>query len=104
MYGKGHGGMVKFGDGKLIFQGVPIATLVKLLTTQPQHLDRIIADNTGLSGKFDFALDWPPPSSGGGPSSALVKAMEDQLGLTLEAGNSVIPVVVVDHADQPPLD
>jgi bla regulator protein blaR1 len=104
MYGKGHGGMVSFGDGKLVFQGVPIASLVKLLTTEPQHMDRIIADNTGLSGNFDFAMDWPPPSSGGGPSPALVKAMEDQLGLTLQASNSVIPIVVVDHAEQPPLD
>jgi uncharacterized protein (TIGR03435 family) len=107
MYGKGHAGLIEFDfhKGKLIFQGVPISKLVKLLATAtPQHMDRIIVDNTDLPGKFDFTLQWTPTSSGGTPDPALVKAMEDQLGLTLEAKDAVIPVVVVDHADQPSSD
>ena len=107
MYGKGHAGLIEFDfqKGKLVFQGVPISKLAKLLATAaPQHLDRIVVDDTGLSGKYDFVVGWTPTATEGTPDPSLVKALEDQLGLTLEAKDAVIPVVVVDHADQPASD
>lgn len=107
MYGKGHAGIMHFDfhKGKLIFQGVSVSKLVKVLATgTPWHMDRIIVDNTGLTGTYDFAVEWTPTSTAGTPDPALVRAMEDQLGLTLEAKDAVVPVVVVDHAGQPSLD
>jgi uncharacterized protein (TIGR03435 family) len=90
---------------KKAFQGVPVSKLVKLLATAaPGHMDRIIVDDTGLSGKYDFAVEWTPTATEGTPDPSLVKALEDQLGLTLEAKDAVIPVVVVDHADEPASD
>ena len=74
------------------------------LDTRAQHLDRIVVDDTGLSGKYDFVVEWTPTATEGTPDPSLVKALEDQLGLTLEAKDAVIPVVVVDHADQPASD
>lgn len=105
MHGNRHADLVEFDfhRGKLIFQGVPISKLVKLLATAtPQHMDRIIIDETGLTGKYNFTVEWTPSSSAGTPDPAFVAAIEDQLGLTLEAKDAVIPVVVVDHAEPLP--
>jgi bla regulator protein blaR1 len=99
MNGKGHGNVIHFGPGEYIGQGVPISDLVTLLAMQ--HLDRVIADKTGLAGNYDFKVQWTAGSRGGTPDPALVKALEEQLGLTLEARDAMIPVLVVDRASQP---
>ena len=78
---------------------MPIATLVRELTRQ---LGRNVLDKTGLTGNFDFTVKWTPdpsrPSMGinGSPapdngsssespeSSAILTAVQEQLGLKLE--------------------
>jgi|ERR1019366_10795451 uncharacterized protein (TIGR03435 family) len=49
--------MIGVNAGALTFtgQGVPVATLIKLLAT---HVDRTIVDRTGLAGNFDFFLQF----------------------------------------------
>jgi bla regulator protein blaR1 len=99
MNGKGHANVIHFGPGEYIGQGVPISDLVTLLAMQ--HMDRVIADKTGLPGNYDFKVQWTAGPRGGAPDPALVKALEEQLGLTLEARDAMIPVLVVDRAGQP---
>ena len=76
-------------------------------------LDRPVVDRTGLSGKFDFNLQWarlgtefgrnrPPASPGTDPSDApdFFTAVQ-QLGLKLEPAKSIVETLVIDHADLP---
>jgi len=58
MYGKSHDMVIAQGRGRIIGQGVPFAVLVGAL--QHQQLGRTIVDKTGLTGKFDFTLQWTP--------------------------------------------
>ena len=44
-------------NGKLIFHGAPMAPLATMLS---QVLGRPVLDRTGLSAKYDFALQWTP--------------------------------------------
>jgi uncharacterized protein (TIGR03435 family) len=73
-----------------------------------------VADATGLSGEYDFTLDFIPPASWQArarwsPSSAisddtpsLDSAISEQLGLRLEKGKGPVEVLVLDKAEKNP--
>lgn len=78
---------------------------------------RPVLDKTGLTGAFDFDLEWAPdvaapprpPEAPPAPpidpnGSSFVTALREQLGLKLEARSGSIDVVVVDHAERPSPD
>ena len=80
------------------------------LVLQRAILDRPVVDKTGLAGRFDFDLEWAPDDSQFGgevatrensTSPPLFTAMQEQLGLKLEATRGPIPALVVDAASQP---
>jgi len=90
-------------------QAVTMADLVRTLSRGTT--DREVLDQTGLIGKYDIALKWPAvvESNGDTPATAddardeLFRALQDQLGLKLEASHDpiVVDVVVVDHLEMP---
>ena len=83
------------------------------------RLGRTVLDKTGLTGKYDFTLQWTPddaavstPSSGApneqtappasdqfGPS--FFTAIQEQLGLKLESQKTPVEVIVIDHVERP---
>jgi uncharacterized protein (TIGR03435 family) len=74
-------------------------------------LDRPVVDNTGLSGKYDFDLEWAPDETqfGGNliagipdhPQPDLFAGMQQQLGLRLEATKGPVQTFVIDHVERP---
>jgi uncharacterized protein (TIGR03435 family) len=76
-----------------------------------EELGRKVVDSTGLKGRYDFTLTWTPEESAGamagssasgaaqGPS--LFTAVQEQLGLKLEAVKAPVDVVVIDHLEKP---
>lgn len=74
-------------------------------------LDRPVVDKTGLAGKYDFDLDWTADETqfggeiGAAPADAqsppFFKAIEEQLGLKLEAKRGPVEALIVDTALQP---
>ncbi|HEY6340117.1 MAG TPA: TIGR03435 family protein [Bryobacteraceae bacterium] len=80
-------------------------------TTMPQFaeflarkLDRLVVDETSLSGVFEIVLDAAPYSLDGskdasGPS--IFTALQEQLGLKLEARKAPVEILVVDRAGRP---
>ena len=81
------------------------------MLSQRVDLGRPIVDATGLTGTFDFLLEFPPESKGQTPpgSSTSVdpdgpsfqQAVQDQLGLKLQSRKSSIQVIVLDHVEHP---
>lgn len=77
--------------------------------------DRPVVDQTGLQGKWNFVLKWtpdesqfqgmgmkvPPPSDAADAPPPLFTAIQDQIGLKLEAGKAPVPVLVLDNVSQP---
>jgi bla regulator protein BlaR1 len=70
------------------------------------HLDRPVVDETGLSGSYDFVLEFtpePPPKyatiDSGGPR--FEEALRKQLGLKLEPKTGSIKFLVLDHVEPP---
>jgi len=116
--GVGRPGMMRMGRGEVTGQGLPMTALAKLLTTQ---LGRTVVDKTGLTGKYDFKLQWtpdesegamfkgpgtgpqgtasPPASDTSGPS--IFTAIQEQLGLKLESQKGPVEVLVIDRVEKP---
>ncbi|HTB15567.1 MAG TPA: TIGR03435 family protein [Bryobacteraceae bacterium] len=66
-----------------------------------------VTDATGLKGKYDFTLRWisqdaGPSGDDAGPN--LFRALEEQLGLKLEAKKGTIDSFVVDHLEKAPTE
>jgi uncharacterized protein (TIGR03435 family) len=74
-------------------------------------LDRPVVNKTGLSGRYDFDLTWAPDETQFGgevpvapsdaPSPPLFTAMQEQLGLRLEATRGPVDALVIDTAERP---
>lgn len=74
-------------------------------------LDRPVVDKTGLSGRYDFDLEWAPdesqfngdvpPASADAPSPPFFTAIQQQLGLKLEATRGPVEALVVDQVERP---
>ena len=80
-------------SGVLLGQGVSMVALAAHLS---QQLGRVIVDNTGLSGKYDFKLQFAP---GRDESASLLSAMPEQLGLQLTPQDGPVEMIVIDRAE-----
>ncbi len=72
-----------------------------------------VVDKTGLTGNYDFTLDWVPDGAtllqGSDaleitPPHGIPTALEDQLGLKLVRNKVPLDVVIVDNAEKVPTD
>jgi uncharacterized protein (TIGR03435 family) len=68
----------------------------------PHYVDRPVVDLTELPDAYDFALDWTTRAGIDGGGLTILDAIEKQLGLKLQQRKIAIPVVVIDHIEQPP--
>ena len=74
-------------------------------------LDRTVLDQTGLTGRYDFDLEWTPDETqfaGNGPKATsestrpdLFAAVQIQLGLRLEATKGPVQTIVIDKVEKP---
>jgi uncharacterized protein (TIGR03435 family) len=88
------------------------------------YIDHPVVNATGLAGGWDFLLGWTPtsqlhtpkipdPSQPAGPSTveatapldiSVFEAVQKELGLKLVKEKRSIPVIVVDHVDEKPIE
>jgi len=100
---------------KLILMGSRDVTVDALAGTFSElrefAMGRTVIDETGLTGRFDFTLEWEPerrapaatdspvPSAPSGPTA--IEALRDQLGLKLEPAKATLPILVIDRVEKP---
>lgn len=100
------------GPARTIAAGV---TMQQLAANLSNHLGRFVVDRTGLTERFDFNLAWTPeqlptvapppgvpPVDPNGPP--LVTALQEQLGLKVEAAKGPVDVLVIDSVEHPTAD
>lgn len=87
-------------DGRMDFTDAPLETVAIGLSFA---LERIVVDETGLTGKYDLTLKWTPDEERGaadaGPS--IFTAVQEQLGLKLKSTTGPVDTIVVDHIERP---
>jgi bla regulator protein blaR1 len=82
---------------------------LSLLASNFGGFDLPLVDRTGLTGTYDFVLEWGPdpktvsslPATSSDPGTNLQEAMLDQLGLKLQRQKGPINVFIIDHIDHP---
>ena len=75
------------------------------------RLDRPVVNQTGLSGRFDFRLEWIPEPTGSAPASlnaqpdmqgvSFLQALREQLGMKLHSTTGPIQTPVIDRIERP---
>ena len=101
---------IRFRPGNLMAGGTSLAQLADHLAP---FVNRVVMDQTGLEGNFDFDLEWTldqwkpdvPQQSEimpNGPS--LFTALQEQLGLKLEPARGAVDVLVIDSVSRPTPD
>jgi len=80
---------------------------------QSAVLDRPVVDQTGLTGRWDFTLNWtpdesqfggrnlPPPTDKADAPPPLFTAIQEQDGLKLEPTKTEVAVMVIDKIEKP---
>jgi bla regulator protein BlaR1 len=80
-----------------------------------QMLGRTVIDKTGLTGRYDFTLQWTPePGVFGGPQDgpdappapdpngpSIFTAIREDLGLRLQSAKGPVEIIVIDRAEKP---
>ena len=90
-------------------QAMPMARIVTMLDGQT---GKHVVDKTGLTGTYDFILEFArnamtaTPASGSAEEIGLdfASAMQAQLGLKLESKNVPIDMFIIDQIDRQPVE
>jgi uncharacterized protein (TIGR03435 family) len=108
------------GPARLIAGSIPMSLVANMLTNIMADANgpaggagaRLVIDKTGLTGRFEFTLAWTPEKMPEGTPPAgippidpngprLETALQEQLGLKLQAVRTPLDVVVVDSVERP---
>lgn len=96
--------------GTMMTSGAAMADLARNLSA---FAGRPVVDKTGLSGVFDLDLTWSPEQGPSGPDGtalppasssdgvSLFTAVQEQLGLKLDAQRAPVDVLVIESAQRP---
>jgi bla regulator protein blaR1 len=114
----------RIGPGQMTGGSMPLSQLANSLSN---FVQRVVVDQTGLSGNFDldlrYTLDQSTMANALGPAKAaaiagapstdvsagsdapgLFTALQEQLGLKLESARGQVDVLVIEHVDKPTPD
>jgi uncharacterized protein (TIGR03435 family) len=110
--GQTHPGMMRLGPGSMEGQAITMSEIADLLSRQ---VGTKVVDKTGFTGRYDVSLNWTgdesqpspvdngkspePPAPFSGP--ALLKAIQEQLGLELEPLRAQVQILAIDHVEKP---
>lgn len=109
-----NGPQLMLSRGKISAVAAPISGLADILALLPDLGDRLVVDQTGITGKYDFTVEFmqenvtpkgpqsmesAPPPDASAPS--IFTAIQDQLGLRLESTKGPVNTIVITHIEQP---
>jgi len=111
---EGRGGaQIRTSRGQITAQGMSMTMLSNQLSNR---LGRNVLDKTGLTGNYDFTLEFTPegmqgmgPREGGAdapppvdsPGPSIFTAVQEQLGLKLESQKGPVEILILDRIEKP---
>ena len=107
----GTSGVIFRGQGSVLLNNLSMDDFCKML--QSSALDRPVVNQTGLEGKYTFSLVWTPEQLVAGAANQapaalradappdIYAALQQQLGLKVDATKLRIDVLVIDKMDKP---
>jgi uncharacterized protein (TIGR03435 family) len=86
-------------------KGIPATQVVDMLS---RVLHAPVINNTGLSGRFDASVNMaryiPDGSTPFDPIATIMAAMQEELGLKLDAKKMAVDLLIVDRAEKVPVE
>jgi uncharacterized protein (TIGR03435 family) len=99
---KSNGLMISSGSRNLNAQGVTVAMIAQELA---KDVGRVVVDKTGIEGRFDVDLKWTSDEGAvtgdADELPSIFTAVQEQMGLKLEAQKGPVEVLVIDHLEGP---
>jgi len=100
---------MQMAPGRIGFAGFPLSIFATGLGGQ---VGRVVVDRTGLAGNWDLELTfaperpaWLPPVEEVQPpdpnTPSIFTALQEQLGLKLQATKGPVDILVIDHVERP---
>ena len=98
---------ISFRGNEILGNGGDMHELGLLLSSQVQ---KPVVDKTGLTGKYNFTLQWSPeqlspvpgtPTGDADKSPSIFAALREQLGLRLDIARGALEVLVIDRVEKP---
>ena len=103
---KGHN--ISTNNGRMTASAISMDAFADDLAYQSETGGRMVLNRTGLTGEFDFKLDWSEDHGESVPADSafagLFTALQEQLGLKLQSEKGDVEVVVVESAIKPAFD
>lgn len=75
-------------------------TMTMFATELARIVGRPVIDKTGLTGEYDYTLEWAPDGAET-LGVTIFTALQEQLGLKLESAKAPVDVVLVDSVERP---
>jgi uncharacterized protein (TIGR03435 family) len=98
------------GDDRVGARNIKIDLIASFLSGIGEGTNKPVLDETGLSGKYDFSLEWanePENAAQAGASGSpalegpsIIEALKEQLGLKLVSAKGPVETVVVEHVER----
>jgi uncharacterized protein (TIGR03435 family) len=95
-------------QGRIAGRKVTIERIAGFLQNPFTGVDRPVLDQTGLTGTFDFSIEWSPdrditgtPDQAVASGPGFLEALQKQLGFKLVATTAPADVLVIDHIEHP---
>ncbi|HWE51327.1 MAG TPA: TIGR03435 family protein [Bryobacteraceae bacterium] len=92
------------GQLRILSNRMPMVTVASLLS---RYMRALVVNQTGLAGEFEVKLVWTPddrPVPENQQGASIFAAVEEQLGLKLEARKGPMEMMVVDRAEKIPAE
>jgi uncharacterized protein (TIGR03435 family) len=109
--GKPISGVMWFLKDSMSAQGYSMGSLANMLSQPYAAVGRPVVDKTGLTGGYNFTLDWSPQMKAGpgGPAIATTPSEDapsiftalQELGLKLQPTTGPEQTVIIDHVERP---
>jgi len=84
--------------GRIVSGGYGFAEFMRELSVR---VGRQVVDRTGLEGRWDFYVTFSPDDSPNADAPNLFTALQEQLGLKLDATRGPVNVFVIDRVERP---
>jgi uncharacterized protein (TIGR03435 family) len=86
------------GPGQLKGSKISMSILAAMLA---QLLDFTVRNDTGISGDFDVKLTWTPGQAAEIDGPSIFTALQEELGLKLNARKGPVEIIIIDSAERP---
>ena len=84
--------------GRIVSGGYGFAEFMRELSVR---VGRQVVDRTGLEGRWDFFVTFAPDGSSDPDAPQLFTALQEQLGLKLEATKGPVNAFVIERLERP---